>query len=302
MHFISQVNQYFKLLKAGLANSILITVIPGFLVGSTLPTFGLIFLTLFGTWLCACSAFVFNQVLEIKKDALMQRTQNRPLVTQKLSINKAIIFGSTLLGCGLIILSVGVNSLTALLSLFSFSYYIFIYTTLKKKTFWNTVIGSVSGSIGPLIGEAAVSGKISEYGVVMFVILFFWQPAHFWCLSIKYKNDYAKADFKMLSVIKGEYYTIKQAILYQVLTCIFMVVVSIPPINLFGIIFIIPSIFFGVLVIIGMLNLKKNISENKLNTANVFFTPLKVFFMTILFMLFWHVFMTLDLYIRLWNN
>ncbi len=298
---LSKAKFYFQLLKSGLANSILVTVVPGLLVGSSLPSWDLVIFVFLGTWLCACSSFVYNQIIEKESDAFMRRTQNRPLVKKNISVTGASIFGSTLLGLGLIILSNGANPLSAIIALFSFIYYVFIYTVFKKRTHWNTILGGVSGSVGPLIGEAAVSGRLSEYSLIMFVLLFLWQPAHFWCLSIYYKEDYARAKIPVLPVIRGDLVTIQQALLYQISICVFMVIVVVKPISLLGPIFLIPSILWGGFVTFAMWRLKNNISSKEILSKTSFFTPLKVFFMTILHMLIWHLAMSVDLYVRLWN-
>ena len=232
-----------KLIKFNLAFSILFTVLPGFFVGPSLPSLELALYTLFGTLLVSCSAFVYNQIIEVKRDALMKRTQSRPLVTQEISLRFAHILGSTLLGVGTIILFFGSMPLAACIALGSFTYYVFIYTAfLKTRTSLNTLLGGISGSVGPLIGEAAVSASISEYGLSMFLLLFLWQPAHFWCLALHYQEDYRRANIPMLPVVKGFHHTTKQMIGYQVLLCLVFVLMSIPPLHLTSYIFLFPSL------------------------------------------------------------
>ncbi len=291
----TKANSLSELLKSGLASSILITVLPGLLLGSALPSFGLIFFTLLGTWLIACASFVYNQIIEKDKDAVMVRTQKRPLVDGKFSLIFGHVIGSSLLAFGLYILSVGAHPLAALIALGSFLYYVFVYTIiLKPKTHWNTVLGGIAGSVGPLIGEAAVSHQVGEYSFVMFLLLFFWQPAHFWCLAIKYKDDYKRAKFPVLPVIKGVNYTLKKIIFYQILLCLGILLISIPPLSLTGPIFLFPSLFFGLVVLFFMCSLKKNYLHKK------FPSPIFVFILTIVHMILWHLSLGLDFYLRLW--
>ena len=285
------------LLKWGLANSILFTVVPGMLLGPGLPSPSLIIFTLTGTWLVACASFVYNQIIEVERDALMERTKARPLVTRKFSHNIAHVVGSGLLVLGMYIIDLGANSLAAIFALLSFFHYIFVYTIyLKPRTSWNTLIGGFSGSVGPLIGEAAVSGKVSEYGIAMFLLLFLWQPPHFWGLALRYKQDYERAKIPMLPVVRGELVTCYQMIFYQVLLCICMVAISLPPFQLSGPIFLYPSLAWGLLVLYFMFRLLR---QNK-KGGDTKIRPMLVFFLTIAHMLLWHITITLDIYLRFW--
>ena len=291
LSLISKAGSLSKLVKAGLGLSILITVIPGLLTGPALPSVSLVVFTLLGTWLTACASFVYNQIIEKDKDALMKRTQKRPLVEKKISLIFAHILGSSLLFLGLYILSVGSHPLAALIAFFSFAYYVFIYTALlKPRTHWNTVLGGIAGSVGPLIGEAAVSGRISEYGLVMFLLLFLWQPAHFWCLGIHYQDDYRRASIPILPVKKGVELTLRQIFLYQFFLCAVILLISIPPLELTGPIFLFPSLLCGLVVLYFMHSLKKKSSLSLLH----------VFALTIFHMILWHISLSFDLYLRLW--
>ena len=288
-----------KLLKANLALSVLFTVVPSFFLGPFLPSKFTVAFCLLGTWLMACAAFVYNQILERDTDALMIRTQKRPLVGKTLSLPYAYILGSSLLGLGLCILLLGTNLLTASIAFFSFFYYVVIYTILlKPNTSWNTVLGGVAGSLGPLIGEATVNGKITEVGIAMFLLLFFWQPAHFWCLALNYLDDYKKANIPVLPVQKGVSHTLGQMIFYQFILSLSTLLFALPPISLFGIIFLLPSFSISIFILYGMWRLQKTWGKSR----KIFFTPMRIFFLTIIHMLIWHITLGLDLYFRYWQN
>ena len=313
---LHKLQQLSSLLKSGLAFSILFTVVPAFFLGPALPSYSLVIFTLLGTWLVACSSFVYNQIIERHRDALMTRTQERSLVLtgskaateRKISLTFAHIIGSSFLGLGLYILFVGSHPFAALAALGSFVYYVFIYTViLKPRTHWNTVLGGICGSIGPLIGELAVNHTISEYGLMMFALLFVWQPPHFWCLALYYKEDYSRAHIPVLPVSKGVRVTLQQILFYQCLLCFLILLTSLPPLELFGPVFLWPSLCIGLVVLYSMWSLKKNYLRINTKGKNVSdakkpsFKPMRVFALSIVHMLLWHIALSLDLYLRFWG-
>lgn len=279
------------LLKPGLGASILITIAPGLLLGAQLPDLRLIVFTMIGTFLVAIGSFAYNQILEERTDALMERTRGRPLPSGLITTLQAHIIGSSLLGIGLALLLINVNPLAAFIALCSFVYYVFIYTAwLKPRTSLNTALGGMAGAVGPLIGEAAIRGSISQASVYMFLLLFLWQPPHFWCLGLKYKDEYAAAGIPILPVAKGVPETLRQMIVYEwlLLGAIFIGWI---PLGLAGPIFAIPALAYGAFVLFLMYRLKASGG-----TAS----PLRVFFLTIGHMLLWHIALAADLYVRRW--
>ncbi len=299
LSLLDRTQNIFRLIKFGLAISILFTVVPGFFMGPALPSWTLITCTLIGTLFIACSSFAYNQIIERDKDVLMERTKKRPLIIDGgLSLGLSHGIASGLLGIGFYIMYLGSNPLAAWIALASFLYYIFIYTILlKSRTHWNTFLGGVCGSLGPLIGEASVSGSISEYGIMMFLFLFLWQPPHFWCLAIRYRDDYKKATIPTLTSVKGIGYSLNQILLYQGLLCICIVLSVMPPFSLFGPIFLWPSLVIGLVVFYFAFLLRQKWFKNK----DFSFSPMRVFFLTITHMIVWHIALGLDLYFRLWR-
>ena len=278
----------YSLLKPGLSFAVILTILPGLLLTRTLPSLTLTIFTMLGTMLVAMSSFCYNQLLETQTDARMERTRDRALPSGSLTITAVSVLGGTLLMVGFAMLYIWVNLTAACIALASFFIYNFVYTYLKSRTEHNTVIGGLSGAIGPLIGEAAVRGNITQDGFVLFLLLFLWQPPHFWALSIYLEKDYAQADLPMLPVARGVPYTIRQMLLYQALLIICLVLV-VYPLNLGGMLYAIPSLLLGALVFFLMFRLKSDPSP-------VF--ARKIFFLTILHMLVWHISLFIDLYLQ----
>ncbi len=296
---LGSIKPFLKLIKLRLGLSILITVLPAMFLGAYIPSFKLLFFCLLGTFLVASASFVYNEIIEVSKDALMKRTRNRPLVTGEITHAMAHMIASSLLGVGLFFLVIYVNVLAGLIALFSFLYYVFIYTLwLKPRTSWNTVVGGISGSVGPLIGEASVTGRVSEYGISMFILLFLWQPPHFWSLGIRYREEYKIAGFPILPVVKGVHSSIQQMIVYQFLLCIFIFSIALPPLNLAGMIFLIPSSLIGFAVLYTMIRTKNQLKKGTLPREKLGSECMKIFFLTILHMIVWHFAFTFDFYFR----
>ena len=174
----------------------------------------IVFATL-GIAMAAGSAAAFNHVLDRRADALMARTRARPLPTHQLSAPQAVVFAAALAVVSAVILIVGVNALTAVLTLFALVGYSVIYTVfLKPLTPQNIVIGGAAGAAPPLLGWAAVTGSISVDAVLLFLIVFVWTPPHFWSLALYREKDYAAAGIPMLPVTHGSAFTRKSILAY----------------------------------------------------------------------------------------
>jgi heme o synthase len=157
--------------------------------------------TLIGTTLVGSAAGVLNQYIERQYDALMKRTERRPLPAGDIPPPIALIFGLTLGGSGLLYLFVATNIVAGMLAIVTLLLYLFIYTPLKRQTPFATVVGGIPGAIPPLIGWAVVRGSLSMEAWSLFFILFFWQMPHFLSLAWMYRKDYARAGYKLLVVL-----------------------------------------------------------------------------------------------------
>ncbi len=190
------------LVKARLTMLVLLTTFVGFYVGWRGPMdFILLFHALAGTALVAMGASALNQLLERDYDAKMRRTRDRPLPSGRLQPATVMIFGGVSATAGLLYLALAVNLLTSVIGAVTFVSYLFIYTPLKRVTWLNTAIGAVPGALPPLMGWTAARGELSGEGWALFAIQAFWQMPHFFAIAWIYRDEYAKAGFKMLPVI-----------------------------------------------------------------------------------------------------
>lgn len=191
---------YSDLVKARLTTLVLLTTLVGFYVGwdHGPMDYVLMFHTLFGTALVAAGAAALNQLLEREHDAKMRRTADRPLPSGRLQPVTVMLFGGVCAVAGLVYLAILVNMLTSVIGAVSLVSYLFIYTPLKRMTWLNTAVGAVPGALPPLMGWAAARGELDGGGWALFAILAFWQIPHFFAIAWMYRDDYAKAGFKML--------------------------------------------------------------------------------------------------------
>lgn len=168
-----------------------------------------------GTGLVAGGASAFNQVIERRTDALMRRTRLRPMADGRLPVSEALAYAAALSLAGLGILALVVNPLSAVVALATLVSYAAIYTPLKLRTSFATVIGAIPGALPPVIGWAAAANELSQGAWILFGILFLWQLPHFLAIAWMYREDYARAGLLMLPVIEPDgRSTARQAVLY----------------------------------------------------------------------------------------
>ena len=171
--------------------------------------------TVIGTGLVAGGAAAFNQVIERDTDGLMRRTRTRPLPDGRLAAPEAVRYAAVLSIAGLIVLGAGVNALAAAVALTTLASYAVVYTPLKRRTSFATVIGAIPGALPPVIGWAAAENGLSPGAWVLFGILFLWQLPHFLAIAWMYREDYARAGLPMLPVIEPDgRSTARQAVVY----------------------------------------------------------------------------------------
>lgn len=198
------VGQYVALTKPRIIELLLITTVPVmFLAARGIPSLWLVLATLVGGTFSAAAANTLNCVIDRDIDALMNRTATRPLVTGTVSTRNAVIFAVVLIGLATLVLGVFVNWLSAWLSLAAFGFYVGIYSVvLKRRTTQNIVWGGVAGCMPVLIGWSAVTNTVGWPAWILFLVIFFWTPPHYWPLSMKFKDDYAAASVPMLPVVE----------------------------------------------------------------------------------------------------
>ncbi len=194
---------YLALTKPRIIGELLITTVPAMILAAQgWPSTWLVIATVIGGTLAAGGANAINCYLDRDIDQIMHRTQGRPLPLGQMDPLSALAFGVALQVAAFVLLALTSNLLAASLALAAAAFYVFIYTMwLKRTSRQNIVIGGAAGAFPPLVGCAAVTGDVSLAALLLFAIIFFWTPPHFWALSIRYREDYARARVPMLPVV-----------------------------------------------------------------------------------------------------
>ena len=208
---------YVSLTKPRIIELLLVTTVPTmFLASNGWPNWYLVLATLIGGALAAGGANALNNVVDRDIDALMDRTAHRPLVTGKVSVRGALALGITLSLFSVIWLVSQVNTLSALFAASAIVFYVCVYTLLlKRRTSSNIVWGGAAGCFPVLIGWAAVTNSISLAPIVLFLIVFWWTPPHYWPLSMQYRKDYENAGIPMLPVVADRKKVANQIAIYS---------------------------------------------------------------------------------------
>ena len=212
----------FALTKPRIIELLLVTTLPTMLLAQRgLPSVALIGVTLVGGALAAGSANTINCYIDRDIDAVMRRTSRRPLVARgggaaSIKPAEALTFGIVLGIVSTILLGLLANWLSAALADAALLFYVFVYTLgLKRRTASNIVIGGAAGCFPVLVGWAAVTDKVAWPAVVLFAVIFFWTPPHFWALAMKFKDDYAAASVPMLPVVAGPQVVARKIVIYS---------------------------------------------------------------------------------------
>lgn len=207
---------YVALTKPRIIELLLITTVPAMvLAAGGWPGTWLVAATLVGGTLSAAGANTLNCVYDADIDEMMRRTRGRPLARQEISPKNASVFGVLLGAAGFVVLWVTSNLLAAVLSTAALLFYVFVYTIyLKRRSTQNIVIGGAAGAAPALVGWAAVTGSLAVTPWVLFLVVFYWTPPHFWALAVRYRDDYARAGVPMLPVVAGVEHTTRRMLLY----------------------------------------------------------------------------------------
>jgi protoheme IX farnesyltransferase len=219
---------YVTLTKPRIMTLLLLTGFCGMCVGARgLPSLPLAAATMAGLALACGGASALNHVLDADIDPLMgSRTRRRPVAAGRVPPSRALEFGLCLSAFSVVLLASFVNVLAAALALVGNLFYVLVYTRwLKRRTPQNIVIGGAAGAVPPLVGFAAATGNLTLSALLLFAIVFFWTPPHFWALALLIKRDYQAAGIPMLPVVRGERETTRQIVLYSLA----LVAVSVAP-------------------------------------------------------------------------
>lgn len=212
----TRVGAYVALTKPRIIELLLITTVPSMVLAAGYwPGTWLVVATLIGGSLSAGGANALNMYYDRDIDEVMRRTRARPLARHEVPPRNALVFGAALGVAGFLWLWAFTTLLAALLATAALLFYVFVYTRrLKRSTVQNIVIGGAAGAAPTLVGWAAVTGSVGVAAWVLFVIVFYWTPPHFWALALRYKDDYAAAGVPMLPVVAGVEATTRRMLLY----------------------------------------------------------------------------------------
>jgi protoheme IX farnesyltransferase len=212
----SVLRAYVALTKPRVIELLLVTTVPVMVLAERgLPSLWLVLATVFGGALSAGSANAYNMFIDRDIDMHMGRTSARPLVTGEVSGRAALVFATVLGALSVAWLWVFTTPLAALLSLGAILFYVFVYTLwLKRRSEQNIIWGGIAGCFPVLIGWSAVTGSLSLEALILFLVVFLWTPPHYWPLSMKYREDYARVDVPMLAVVREAPVVGLQVILY----------------------------------------------------------------------------------------
>jgi heme o synthase len=254
---------YFLLTKPRIIELLLVTTVPTmFIAARGVPSPWLMAATLFGGALSAASANVLNCYLDRDIDALMRRTARRPLPAHRVDPADALRFGLVLGVAGFVWLWATVNLLSAALATAAILFYVFVYTIgLKRRSTQNIVIGGAAGAVPVLVGWSAVTGRIDLPALVLFAIIFYWTPPHFWALSLRFKDDYAAAGVPMLPVVRGARETSTQILYYTVL--LVAVTLLLYPAGRMGMVYLAAAVALGGAFIWRALELRRDLSGRR---------------------------------------
>ncbi len=254
---------YFLLTKPRIIELLLVTTVPTmFIAARGVPSPWLMAATLFGGALSAASANVLNCYLDRDIDALMRRTARRPLPAHRVAPGDALRFGLVLGVAGFVWLWATVNLLSAVLATSAILFYVFVYTIgLKRRSTQNIVIGGAAGAVPVLVGWSAVTGRVDLPALVLFAIIFYWTPPHFWALSLRYKDDYAAAGVPMLPVVRGARETSTQILYYTVL--LVAVTLLLYPAGRMGALYLVAAVALGGAFIWRALELRRDLDGRR---------------------------------------
>ena len=270
------VKDYFMLMKPRVMSLVIFTAISGMLLapGNIHPLIA--FVAVLCIAIGAGSAAAINMWYDRDIDAIMKRTQKRPIVTGAVKADEALAFGAIIGIIAVIMMAVSVNIISAVLLAFTILYYVYIYTIwLKRTSVQNVVIGGVSGALPPIIGWTSVTGNISWQAFSLFAIIFIWTPPHSWALALYRADDYKNCNVPMMPVIKGILYTKKQIMLYSIL----MFFISLAPyfLNISTYLYLITAIISGLIFLYYAVNLFTDTEQNQVAKKLFWYSILYLF-------------------------
>lgn len=251
------VGAYVALTKPRIIELLLVTTLPAMVLAEEgWPPLALIVATIGGGALAAGGANAINMVVDRDIDRLMPRTQGRPLVTGAMTPGSALTFAIVLEVAAFVVLAGFVNLLSAVLAVSGTLFYVFVYTLwLKRTSTRNIVIGGAAGAVPALVGWAAVTNSLAWPPVVLFLVIFFWTPPHFWALAIRYADDYRAANVPMLPAVVPVDVAVRKMVAYTALMVATSLVLA--PVAGLGLIYVVAAAVCGALFLWRSIDLGK---------------------------------------------
>lgn len=289
---IDLVSDFKEITKMRLAVSVVFSSVAGYFLGAEVIDFVEVLLLAIGGYMMVGASNAFNQIIEKDLDALMNRTKNRPIPSGRMTVNKALLIGSTLAVLGLVILYY-INPITSMFGAISIFLYVSVYTPLKTRTPLSVFVGAFPGAIPFMLGWVAATGSFSIEAGTLFMIQFFWQFPHFWALGWWLYDDYKRGGFFMLPTGKRDRGTAIQVILYTIWT---IAVSLIPVFGVTGRLYLTPV--SGVLILVlglGMLYYAYKLYQNRDEIS-----AKKLMFASVSYITLLQIIYVLDKYIRIW--
>ena len=257
----ARVAGYVALTKPRIIELLLVTTVPTMFVAEQgVPSVWPMVATVLGGTFAAGGANATNMVVDADIDALMERTKDRPLVTGGVSPRNALVCAITLEVVAFAWLVAFVNLLSAVLAVSATLFYVFVYTLwLKRTSTQNIVIGGAAGAVPVLVGWSAVPNSLGWAPIVLFLVIFYWTPPHFWALAIRYRDDYAKAEVPMLPVVASLETTARRILFYTVILVALTRVFA--PVADMGAIYLASALALGAVFTAFALSLRRDPSE-----------------------------------------
>lgn len=258
---IDTTRAYIALMKPRIIELLLITTVPTMVLAADgMPSIWLMLAVVLGGTLAAGGANAINMYVDRDIDDVMRRTRHRPLPRHAVTPRAALLFGIGLSITAFAWLTLTVNLLSALLAMSAIGFYVLVYTMwLKRSTPHNIVIGGAAGCVPVLVAWAAVTGEVGLPALVLFAIVFYWTPPHFWALALRYRGDYEAARVPMLPVVRGEAETARQIVIYTaVLVAVSLLLL---PVAGMGAIYLVAAVVLGALYLWGAVRLRAKASD-----------------------------------------
>jgi heme o synthase len=254
---------YVALTKPRIIELLLVTTVPTMVLAQGgIPSPWLMAAVVLGGTLAAGGANAINMYVDRDIDDIMRRTRHRPLPRHAIGPTHALWFGVGLSAAAFAWLAITVNLLSALLAMSAIAFYVFVYTLwLKRSTPHNIVIGGAAGCVPVLVAWAAVTGEVGLPALVLFAIVFYWTPPHFWALALRYRGDYAAANVPMLPVVRGEAETARQIVLYTFL--LVGVSLLLLPAAGMGWVYLVAAVVLGALFVARALRLRADAANGR---------------------------------------